>query len=120
MAAQRRTPVRGNKYGARRVTVAGVSFDSAKEALRYAELQMLQKAGEIRNLQRQVHIPLMGVTGPLKTRTGRIMRITVDFSYEDKRLNWATILEDAKGMPTRDYEVRKAVAEAMGLKIVEV
>lgn len=47
------------------------------------------------------------------------MKITVDFAYEDRRLGWVEVFEDSKGMPTRDYEVRKSVAEAMGIKILE-
>lgn len=119
MDDKRRWPLtpKPNKYKARKVVVDGITFDSAKEALRYAELQLLARAGEIRNLQRQVRIPLIGQNGPLKTKSGRLMRMTVDFSYEDKKLGWATVLEDAKGMRTRDFDVRVAVAEAMGLKV---
>lgn len=97
----------------------GVTFDSKKEASRYRELRLLERSGEIRNLQLQVRIDLVGKDAPLKTRSGRPMRLTVDFCYEDKRLNWAPVYEDAKGKPTRDYEVRKAVAEAMGYTIKE-
>lgn len=105
------------KYGAKRTTIGSEVFDSKREASRYADLCLMQKAGEIRNLRRQVVIPLMGQHGPLKTATGRAMKLTVDFAYEDKRLNWAEVLEDAKGMVTRDFEVRRAVAVAMGLEI---
>lgn len=108
-----------NKFGAKPTVIDGIRFDSRKESNRWAELMLLQRAGEIRNLQRQVVIPLIGQTAPLKTRTGKPMRLTVDFTYEDKRLNWALVFEDAKGVPTKDYEVRKAVAEAMGLRIIE-
>ena len=108
-----------NKFSAQPVTVDGIRFDSLKEARRWGELRLLEKAGEIRNLQRQVVIALEGRDKPLKTRTGRQMRITVDFTYEDKRLNWKKVYEDAKGMPTRDYEVRRAVAAAMGIEVLE-
>ena len=106
-----------HKYRAKPTTVDGIKFPSKKEATRWQQLQFLEKAGEIRNLKRQVAIPLIGQTAPLKTATGRAMRLTVDFSYEDKRLGWATVLEDSKGMVTKDFAVRRAVAEAMGLKI---
>lgn len=108
-----------NKFGAISTTVDGIRFDSLKEARRWGELRLMEKAGEIRNLRRQVSIPLEGRDGPLKTRKGRQMKLTVDFVYEDKRLAWAEVYEDSKGTPTRDYEVRKSVAEAMGLKIME-
>lgn len=109
-----------NKFRAVRTTVDGIEFDSKREANRYAELRLLEKAGEIRALRRQVAVPLIGRDGPLKTRTGRQMKITVDFVYEDRRLGWAVVYEDAKGVPTRDYEVRRAVAQAMGIEVVEV
>lgn len=108
-----------NKFNAVATTVDGIRFDSLKEARRWGELRILEKGGEIRNLRRQVRIDLEGKNGPLRTRTGRQMRLTVDFVYEDKRLNWAEVYEDSKGAITRDYEVRRSVAEAMGVKILE-
>lgn len=108
-----------NKFGAIPTEVDGIRFDSLKEARRWGELRLMEKAGEIRNLRRQVALPLEGRDGPLKTRTGRAMRLTVDFVYEDRRTGWATVYEDSKGKPTRDYEVRRAVAQAMGLEITE-
>jgi hypothetical protein len=109
-----------NKFGAIPQVVDGIRFDSLKEARRWGELRLLERAGAIRNLRRQVSIPLQGQNGPLKTRKGRHMKLTVDFVYEDCRLNWAEVYEDAKGMPTRDYEVRRAVAQAMGIEVTEV
>lgn len=108
-----------NKFGAIPQVVDGIRFDSLREARRWGELRLMEKAGEIRNLRRQVKINLQGQNGPLKTRTGKIMRLTVDFAYEDRRLNWAEVYEDSKGHPTRDYEVRRAVAQAMGIEVIE-
>ena len=108
-----------NKFNAVATTVDGIRFDSLKEARRWGELRLLEKGGEIRNLRRQVRIDLEGKNGPLRTRTGRQMRLTVDFVYKDKRLNWAEVYEDSKGAITRDYEVRRAVAQAMGIEVIE-
>lgn len=108
-----------NKFGAISTVVDGIRFDSLREARRWSELRLLEKAGEIRNLRRQVAVPLQGRDGPLLTRTGRQMRLTVDFVYEDRALDWAEVYEDSKGKPTRDYEVRRAVAQAMGYEIKE-
>lgn len=44
-------PVR--KYGNNKVTVDGIEFDSKKEAQRYAELKLLQRAGKISGLELQ-------------------------------------------------------------------
>lgn len=112
-----------NKFGAQRITVDGIKFDSKREANRWLELRNLERAGQITDLRRQVVVELQGRDGPLLTRTGRKMRITVDFAYVDLR-NEATagltIFEDAKGKPTRDYEVRRAVAAAQGVEVHEV
>ena len=105
-----------NKYGAKKTQVGDIKFDSKKEANRWMELQLLERAGEISDLRRQVKVELIGQYRPIYTRTGRKMKITFDFSYiEDGVLTY----EDTKGMPTRDYEVRVAVARAMGLEIRE-
>ena len=110
-----RKPAR-NKYGAKKTLVGDINFDSKKEAGRWMELQLLERAGVISELQRQVKIDLMGQHGPLLTRTGRKMRFTVDFAYTEKG---AVIYEDVKGYATRDYEVRVAAARAMGLEVKE-
>lgn len=108
-----------NKFNAIATTVDGIRFPSIKEARRWGELRLMERAGEIRALRRQVVIPLEGRDGPLLTRTGRPMKLTVDFAYEDSRADWATVYEDSKGKPTRDYEVRRAVAQAMGIEVIE-
>lgn len=106
-----------NKYGAKKTQVGDVNFDSKREANRWMELQLLERAGEISDLQRQVKVELIGQYRPLFTRTGRKMKLTFDFAYIE---NGIQVFEDAKGMPTRDYEVRVAVARAMGLEVREV
>lgn len=106
-----------NKYGAKPTQVDGVTFDSKLEAQRWCELQLLERGREISDLRRQVAIELLGQYRPLFTRTGRKMKLTFDFAYVEDGVQ---IFEDAKGMPTRDYEVRVAVARAMGLEIREV
>lgn len=101
-----------NKYNAKKTVVGDIKFDSKKEAARWMDLQLLERAGEISDLKRQVKVELMGQHRPLYTRTGRKMKLTADFSYIE---NGELIYEDSKGMWTRDFEVRYAVAIAMGL-----
>ncbi len=48
-----------NKYKNKKVEVDGIVFDSKKEAKRYQELLLLEKAGEITDLQRQVKFVLI-------------------------------------------------------------
>ena len=103
-----------SKFGAKKTQVGEVTFDSKREATRWMELQLLERAGEISNLRRQVKIDLMGQHRPLYTRTGRKMRLTIDYAYVEDGVE---VLEDSKGVWTRDFEVRYAVAIAMGLNL---
>jgi hypothetical protein len=102
------------KYGAKKTQVGEVTFDSKKEAQRFMELQLLERAGEISNLRRQVKFELMGQHRPLYTRTGRKMKYTADFAYVEDGVE---VIEECKGAWTRDFEVRYAVAIAMGLNL---
>jgi hypothetical protein len=110
---------RASKYNAQRTEVDGISFDSKREAKRYRELRIMEMGGLISDLRLQVPIMLEGRDGPLLSEKGQLMRLTVDFSYVDGR-SGLRVYEDAKGMPTRDYLVRKAVVAAMGIEVVEV
>ena len=85
----------------------GGGFDSGKEALRYQELLLLQKAGKIANLERQVEYPLTPtVREPDKVgpRGGRkpgkvILKASsyiADFTYTDLETG-EFIVEDVKG-----------------------
>lgn len=48
-----------SKYHATKTVVDGITFDSKKEAKRYAELKLLERAGAIRDLRRQVRYELI-------------------------------------------------------------
>lgn len=64
----------GNKYGSRKVEVNGIVFDSKREAARYQELLLLEKAGEIKDIRRQVKyvlIPAQYEHPESTTRKGR-------------------------------------------------
>ena len=50
---------RGGKYNARKTTVDGIEFDSAKEAKRYTKLRAMEKDGEIQGLRLQVPFELL-------------------------------------------------------------
>lgn len=105
--------------GTVKTTVDGITFDSKREAKRYSELKLLERAGEISNLQLQVPVDLLGKNDHLRTPTGRPMRYIADFKYWDHKLNiW--VYEDAKGYPTETYTMKKAVLAAMGMDIKEV
>ena len=79
-----------NKYGARKVEFDGEKFDSKKELKRWHELQLLERAGHISNLKRQVPYVLIPDNDKF-----RRMKYIADFTYEDRA--GAEIVEDVKG-----------------------
>lgn len=86
-----------SKYRAKRTTVDGVTFHSAKEAARYQELRLLEKAGEIRQLRLQVPLEL-NAGNPVPQRIGEYR---ADFVYEERlHEDWCLRIEDTKGMDT--------------------
>ena len=107
-----------NKYKSRKVTVDGLVFDSRKEYIRWCELVLLQKAGQITELKRQVKyelIPSQKVGGKVAERA---CTYVADFVYTD---NGKTIVEDTKGYKTKDYIIkRKLMLYVHGIRISEV
>lgn len=90
---------KGTKYGAQKTTIDGITFDSKKESERYAQLKLMERAGEIVNLFCQVEfsIDVEGV---------HICNYVADFSYEDTR-NGNQVVEDCKGYKTTVYRLKK-------------
>lgn len=88
-----------SKYGAKKTKVDGITFDSKREAVRYQELCLLQKAGEIRNLKLQVPFCLNSSGG------SHVGFYVADFTYEEKDAMglWCKITEDVKGVKTDLY-----------------
>ncbi len=99
---------RSAKYRARRVTVDGANFASKKEAKRYGELKILEKAGKIKNLRLQVRYKIV------------IQSVYVaDFVYDDAERD-GQIVEDVKGYRTREYLRKKKLMKSQhGIEILE-
>lgn len=92
-------PRRRSKFGATRVTVDGINFDSKKEARRYGELRLLERAGLIQELRCHPSYPIIINGQPVKYPSGRVLEYRADFSYTDLRLSAAvTVVEDVKGL----------------------
>lgn len=93
----------GNKYRNKKIIVDGVRFDSHKEYNRFVELNMLQKAGVISDLQRQVRFEIIP-----KTATERAAYYVADFVY--KKADGKMICEDVKSPMTKklhDYILKR-------------
>jgi hypothetical protein len=102
-----------NKYNAVKTTINGITFDSKREASRYQELLLLQRAGQIQDLQLQVPFPVV-VNGK------KICKYLADFQYVDISTG-KTVVEDSKGCRTQTYVLkRKLVSAIYGIEIVEV
>ena len=95
--------VKQNKYGNEKTVVDGITFASRKEASRWQELKMLEKAGDITGLSRQLRIELIP-----KTRLYRACYYVADFVYFDKKEK-KTIYEDVKGAKTEVYKLKKKI-----------
>lgn len=117
-----------SKYHAKKVKRGGKTFDSAKEARRFVELSLLQKAGEISDLRTQVKyvlIPAQREPDTVGKRGGvikgrlieREVSYYADFVY---KRNGIEIVEDSKGVRTKDYIIkRKLMLWVHGIKIKE-
>jgi hypothetical protein len=111
--------IRPGKYGAKATVVDGIRFASKKEAKRWGELNLLERAGEIRDLKRQVPILMHGEKEAIKTPTGKNAIYVADFRYIDTKTGlW--VIEDAKGYATPVYKLKRAILAAMGITIREV
>lgn len=110
-----RRRVRGTK---RTTTADGITHDSKTEAQRWEELKLLQKAGDICGLKRQVPIGLIGRDGPIMTDGGNRQRVyKADFVYVDNALG-ITVIEDRKGHETDVFNLKKAILAAQGMEIL--
>ena len=103
---------RTHKYNAKKTVVDNITFDSAKEAKRYSELKLLEKAGEIIDLKLQPKFPLM-------VARKKIGEYWADFQY--KTMYGDVIIEDTKGYRTDIYKLKKKIVEAIyGITITEI
>jgi hypothetical protein len=113
---QQAKPPKRSKYRAEPTEIDGHRFASMREANRYAALKLEQQAGAISGLALQPQFSLC-VTAPTGVSV-TIGRYIADFRYVR---NGAEIIEDAKGMRTPVYELKKKHVEVQyGIRISEV
>ena len=109
-----------NKYHSRKAVVDGIVFDSGREACRYQQLKLMEKANKITGLELQVKFELLPAQyeetvevftkGPKKgpPKRGKCIEKAVfyiaDFVYCE---NGRMIVEDAKGCRTKDYIIKR-------------
>ena len=118
-----------SKYNNRKVRRDGLTFDSKKEHKRYNELLLLEQAGEIKNLRRQVKFLLIPtqrepkIIGPRGgVKKGKLLErecaYIADFVYTE---NGKIVVEDTKGLRTKDYIIkRKLMLYVHNIRVREV
>ena len=105
-----------SKYKNIKTTIDGITFASKREATRYSELKLLEKAKAITNLRLQVaYVLTQALDG--EYRKERAMTYVADFVYE---ANGVTFVEDSKGKRTQEYiNKRKMMLAVHGISIYE-
>ena len=111
------------KYHNLKAFVAGHEFDSQKEAARYCELRLLERAGEISNLQ--IQVPFVLIPAQRDAR-GKVIEKAVsyiaDFVYNDR--SGKMVVEDTKGYKGGSaYTIfsikRKLMLKVHGIRVLE-
>lgn len=104
------------KYGNKPTVVCGEQFDSGKEAQRYEQLLLLERAGKISQLRHHVRYPLVVNDVP-------ICEYELDFAYIDDA--GARQYEDVKGEATKGLQLFKikqrlmAACHGITVRVVE-
>ena len=126
------TRMHKSKYGSQKTFFNGIWFDSAREADRYAELLLLQRAGKISDLRCQVKYVLIPVQCEYYERYGKNGKrlkdgkrciekecaYIADFVYKE---DGKDVVEDVKGVRTKEYLIkRKLMLWVHGIRIKEV
>lgn len=109
--------MRRNKFNNIKTVVDGIKFDSKAEAARWVELKLLEKAGAIKDLERQVECPLE-VNGEL------VCNYLADFEYYEKTPigKWKLVVEDLKGYQTDVFKLKAKLFRAVygfGIRITQ-
>ena len=115
-------PRKKQKFGNKKVVLEGATFDSRKEARRYRELKILERVGEISELQTQYAFVLAdSVKFKSEPRRKPALRYFADFVYQAKG---QLVVEDVKSVATRkkdSYRIKKHLMMSVhGIEILEV
>jgi|SRR5882672_7728612 len=96
-----------SKYLNKKVVIDGRTFDSKREALRWAGLRLMERAGVIHDLQCQVAFEL---APPVRLgavqRQKPALRYVADFVYVDAARGGVRVVEDVKGVVTEAFRIK--------------
>lgn len=108
-----------SKYHNEPVTVAGIRFDSKKEARRYEQLMIQLQLGIIRDLRLQQDFTLQEAYTTVEGFRVRAIRYRADFVYTVCATG-ERVIEDAKGRRTDAYLIKRKLMAQKGYYIKEV
>ena len=114
---------RANKYGAKPVVVSGYAYRSKRELKRHTELQLLERAGLITELRREVPFELLGRQQRDDGSIEQPVTYVADYVYRDREKGDQLVVEDVKSKATRtrDYIIkRKLMLREHGITIREI
>ena len=95
-----------SKYNNKKVTINGIKFDSKWESERYLYIT-------VKELELQVRFAL-------EVNGQKICTYIADFRYKKQDMNgiWTEIVEDAKGVETPEFKLKKKLMKAcLGIEI---
>ena len=98
------------KYHNKIVEIDNIKFASKKEAKRYGELKLLEKADIIKNLELQKKFELQPCYTNNNNENIRAINYIADFFYYDNEKG-LFIVEDTKGYRTDVYKIKKKLFE---------
>lgn len=102
-------------YNKKTQTIDGMVFDSKKEASRWGQLKLMERAGLIKDIQTQVKFELIP-----KQEGERACSYVADFVYTDCNTG-KKVVEDTKGYRTEVYRIkRKLMLWVHNIKIIEI
>lgn len=119
--ARLQTQAKPSKYKNVKTVVDGITFDSKKEAARYSELKLMEKAGLIQNIGLHPSIELVAHNSSTKAGIG-VGRYVADFMYWDIKRH-IIVVEDVKSSATKTavYLLKKLLVKAChDIEITEV
>lgn len=111
--------VKRSKFENKKITDAdGTTFDSKAEYRRWNQLALLQRAGHISNLERQV-VYVLADAVVLDGRRKPALRYLADMRYVDA--SGAVVVEDVKGIITPAYRIKRHLMKSIhGIDVREV
>ena len=107
-----------NKYNNITVECDGYTFDSKRECLRYQQLKLMEKAGEITDLEVHPSYDVVINGEPVRYSVSkRPISIELDFLYFDK-VKGQKVVEDVKGRDNAVSRIKRALFEHIyGIKV---